>query len=248
MTWVKIDDGLPNNPKLRLVSLQARWAYVSSICYSSRAVSDGFVPKSALALVDGTAKVARELTDRGLWESAAGGWLIHDYLQYNRSREQIERQRTTASMAGRASVAARFGAEQDAERPDEPHVERNVQRNGAKPFLSLSEEEKYSTSEERERGGVERAVEQDVEQLRKPRRRLLTVKAVQELQREFPRIDVEAAARDYLNWSGSEKHIDKVHGLRNQLRSPKVAEKFPRGRAKVTAAAPDFGLAEQTEE
>ena len=63
--------------------------------------------------------------------------------------------------------------------------------------------------------------------LAKPRRRNLTDDVIRELQEEHPAIDVAAAARDYLNWSGSAKHIDKVQGLRNQLRMPSCATKFP---------------------
>ena len=90
MTWVKVDDKLPSNVKVRSVTVPARWAYIASICYAGANRTDGFIPNSALALLDGTAKIAGELVTAGLWEKASGGWCIHDYLVYNRSKTRIE--------------------------------------------------------------------------------------------------------------------------------------------------------------
>ena len=49
-TWVKIDDDLPWNRKVTFVSVPARWAYVASICYAGRGLTDGLIPKTALDL------------------------------------------------------------------------------------------------------------------------------------------------------------------------------------------------------
>jgi hypothetical protein len=49
---------------------------------------------------------------------------------------------------------------------------------------------------------------------------------IAELQTEYLEVDVTALAADYLNWSGSKKHIDKRAGLRNQLRMEWKREQF----------------------
>ena len=61
-----------------------------------------------------------------------------------------------------------------------------------------------------------------------PKVRPLTEEAILDFEEEFPQIDVRSAAQDYLNWSGSSKHRDKVLGLRNQLKSEAVARKHSR--------------------
>lgn len=118
-TWVKLDDNLPLNPKVRRVSVAARWTYVASICYAGNSRTDGYVPCGALSLVDGTQRIAEELVSAGLWETAADGWHIHDYLKHNRSKARVETIIETAREAGRASAAKR-------QRNVEHSVERNV--------------------------------------------------------------------------------------------------------------------------
>lgn len=106
-TWVKLDDNLPLNPKVRRVSVAARWSYVASICYAGNSRTDGYVPCGALSLVDGTQRIADELVSAGLWETAPDGWRIHDYLKHNRSKEKVEQVSTVRSEAGRVSAAKR---------------------------------------------------------------------------------------------------------------------------------------------
>lgn len=106
-TWVKIDDLLNENKKVRGVSLAARWTYIASICRSGNTLSDGEIPKSDLSLVDGNPKIAKELVGAGLWEMRPNGWYVHDYLVYNRSRAQIEDLRRTNAENGAKRSANR---------------------------------------------------------------------------------------------------------------------------------------------
>lgn len=106
MTWVKIDDTLPQNPKVRAVSVPARWTYLSSICYAGLNKTDGFVPASTLLLLDGNAKISDELVAAKLWETRPDGWYVHDYLKYNRSKEkavQVSEERRSAGSKGAAN-------------------------------------------------------------------------------------------------------------------------------------------------
>lgn len=105
--WVKIDDQMPSNVKVLRVSLAARWAYVSSICYCGANMTDGEIPRGALGMVFGDAKISAELVRAGLWETSPNGWMVHDYLRYNRSREEITKVKQTRSTAGKASAAKR---------------------------------------------------------------------------------------------------------------------------------------------
>ena len=73
----------------------------------------------------------------------------------------------------------------------------------------------------------------------------ITEEAIAGLQVENPDVDVGGLAADYLNWTGSAKHIDKVAGLRNQLLMPFKREQFairslPTGQAGQQGIARNF--------
>ena len=95
MTWVKIDDGMPEHPDILALSASARWALVAGLCYANRALTDGFIPEVITATL-GTKKDVSELVKSGKWERVAGGYAIHDYLDYQPSRQEVLAKRQAA--------------------------------------------------------------------------------------------------------------------------------------------------------
>lgn len=91
MTWARLDDHLDENLKVVGLSDRAFRAFVESVCYSARNLTDGFIPH-AVALRRWP-KVRTDLLGAGLWESREFGYQVHDYLEYNPSRERILAQR-----------------------------------------------------------------------------------------------------------------------------------------------------------
>lgn len=92
MGWVKLDDGFADHPKVVGLSLQARWAFIESLCYAARHETDGVVPDQVAA----NGPVREEILAAGLWESgtaSSGSIGIHDFLVYNPSRSEKERKR-----------------------------------------------------------------------------------------------------------------------------------------------------------
>jgi len=59
-------------------------------------------------------KALAELTDRGLWEETASGWLIHDFLDWNPSSAEV-----SAKRASRAEAGRRGGRRSGEERADD---------------------------------------------------------------------------------------------------------------------------------
>jgi hypothetical protein len=89
--WARIDDALPDHPKIARAGPLAAWLYVAGLCYSARFLTDGLIPASQvrrLADVDNAVKLAAKLVEVGLWENADDGYLIHDYGSYNPTRER----------------------------------------------------------------------------------------------------------------------------------------------------------------
>ena len=92
MPWVKLDDRFPSHRKIALLSDRAFRLHVSAMCWCAENLTDGRISDRELALVTrvrGVKATAKQLEDAGLWDRTEDGWEIHDYLEYNQSREQV---------------------------------------------------------------------------------------------------------------------------------------------------------------
>jgi hypothetical protein len=101
-----IDDAFSSHPKIlkagavigRNGEALALAMYVHGLTYARKHHTDGFIPdefiRSCVAFVS-PVEIARVLTDRRvrLWERRAGGYLIHDYHDWNRKASEIKEQR-----------------------------------------------------------------------------------------------------------------------------------------------------------
>jgi hypothetical protein len=87
-TYVKIADSMPDHPKVVRLSDSAFRLWVEAICYCSRHLTDGVISPAALRKV-GPPKAARELAEAGLLEVHGPDWLVHDYLQHQRSAAEV---------------------------------------------------------------------------------------------------------------------------------------------------------------
>lgn len=117
MGWVKIDDHFNDHPKIVQAGPLAMAMQVAGLCYCNRYLTDGFIPKSvAKKLLDfeGIAlvwdhnemfgggqdvewsMVVDSLVENGIWEKAEGGWLIHDYTEYQQPRERVLKEKEAA--------------------------------------------------------------------------------------------------------------------------------------------------------
>lgn len=101
MPWVRIDDHIDEHPKVAALSDSAFALFVTSLAYCNRNLTDGFVPNAVglgkLRWCEGnTIPPIRELEASGLWEEANGGWQIHDYEDFQPSREDVLKEREAA--------------------------------------------------------------------------------------------------------------------------------------------------------
>lgn len=102
MVWVRMDDGFDEHPKVLGLSDKAFRAHVSAMCYCARRLTDGVVPTARIK-----ARQARELIEAGLMSEQEGGYLIHDWLDFNPSKEQVESKRIKRQEAGRRGGKAK---------------------------------------------------------------------------------------------------------------------------------------------
>lgn len=97
MTWIPLDDGFPDNPKVARAGDLAAWLYVCGLCYAGRNLTDGLIPKNQvpkLTALPKPAALARKLVTEGLWEDPGDSdYVIHDYAKWNKPAEDVKRKR-----------------------------------------------------------------------------------------------------------------------------------------------------------
>jgi hypothetical protein len=118
MAWVRIQDEMPEHPKLAKVGPLGLALYVAGLCYCNRHLTDGFIPRAKAAILMGWtfygppgehgekvhqigvscgmsgSDVENEyvidlLCGAGLWDEVPGGYSIHDYLDHQTSRQEV---------------------------------------------------------------------------------------------------------------------------------------------------------------
>lgn len=206
MSWAKLDDAFPDHPKVIGLSADAFRLHVTAICYAARFETDGAIPAGGLPRIGGTTASVDELVDAGLWDRTPRGWQIHDYLQYNPSR--AERQTMRQQAADR----------QERWRNGRTNGVSNGVTNGT-PLpdpLPLPDPDPLTTEANASVG-------------RKSRKRFITDADIERWKANRPDLDVDAFVADYMNWSGSSKHVDKVQGFENQMRLEWKCRQFARG-------------------
>lgn len=114
MPFLNMDDNFADHPKVDALSDGAFRLHVAGLCYSAKHMLDGFVPAHRVPRLTRTYRprhLAELMQDR-LWIPADGGHRIHDFLDWNRSREQIESDRErikkARSEAGKKGAKARW--------------------------------------------------------------------------------------------------------------------------------------------
>jgi hypothetical protein len=126
MPWVRIDEEMTEHPKVASAGPVALAHHIAGLCYCNRNLTDGFIPErvarhlldwSGVGVfgvptngekplagpgwdVDGELAVGL-LVDSGMWHRVGGGYRIHDYLDYQPSKAQVEADRKQKAEAGR---------------------------------------------------------------------------------------------------------------------------------------------------
>jgi hypothetical protein len=94
MTWVKLDDGLPDHAKVADLSDAAFRAYITALCFCSRNLTDGELTESQIRRIGMSKSAREELLEATLIEPREGGGaVLHDFLEYQPSRAQVHARR-----------------------------------------------------------------------------------------------------------------------------------------------------------
>ena len=148
MAWVRLDEDFAQHPKVVKAGPLGMALHVAALCYCNRHLTDGFVPKQiARTLLDLTGlgmrlwdggvvggghdaewgMIVDDLVEAGLWEPTDDGWVIHDYHDYQPSKEHIKAVRKERQAAGKKSGESR--RRKQAANNKEANDEQSVQQN-----------------------------------------------------------------------------------------------------------------------
>lgn len=121
MPWVRFDDQFPIHRKVKRLSDPAYRLHTEAIFWCARNLTDGFVPAEDLPDVASARRPLKfipELMGRGSWHQAGAvcesescpahvdnrpeavddGWLIHDYFDYQPSKQKVDRERKAKAL------------------------------------------------------------------------------------------------------------------------------------------------------
>lgn len=110
MPWVKIGDEVADLPKTLIVWSQDPAAFAldtRATIYAAKHLTDGFVPAALLDVwfpdptSDTSARLTAILVNAGRWSPTEGGFMIHDFLDSNRSKEAVEKERAKRKKTGK---------------------------------------------------------------------------------------------------------------------------------------------------
>lgn len=115
MTWFKIDDSFHSHPKVLATPPAALGLWVVAGAWCSSNLTDGLVPDFVLQrLLTDSAELAKQLVTSGLWRRTKGGFLFHDWLDYNPSAESVKAERDAAKKRMRELRAGRGAKDETA--------------------------------------------------------------------------------------------------------------------------------------
>lgn len=135
-TYIKLNDALPEHRKIVAAGGDASWLHVCGLAYASRNLSDGRIPIGMVPRLSDRQdpmKLAERLCDVRLWHAAGhtcdrcpqpdvDEYIIHDYLEHQRSADhvaEIKKKRAAAGRQGGSKKAAnaKRGAGAQAKQP-----------------------------------------------------------------------------------------------------------------------------------
>src|SRR5579862_8143106 len=116
MGWARFDDMRAMNRKLRAAGFAARGLDEAAICQVAADMTDGHISRATVEMLGvahgepGWAQLVEKLVDVGRWETNGDGWYIHDYLEFNPTREQWQQTQALKKTAGQKGGLAQAQA------------------------------------------------------------------------------------------------------------------------------------------
>ena len=146
--YAVITHDFADSPKLQVVSVEARWALLEMILYSCRMQTDGVLSKRLAAAkwpLDVCLELASNDDEKPSLVETENEWIIHDFLEHQTSKAEIEARRKQKQEAGRKGGLARgAGKTRTASRSQarakasaKASAKQTLKQNGSKPKAEI---------------------------------------------------------------------------------------------------------------
>lgn len=142
--YAVITHDFADSPKLQVVSVEARWALLEMILYSCRMQTDGVLSKRLAAAkwsLDVCLELASNDDEKPSLVETENEWIIHDFLEHQTSKAEIEARRKQKQEAGRKGGLARgAGKTRTASRSQaraKAGAKQTLKQNGSKPKAEI---------------------------------------------------------------------------------------------------------------
>lgn len=164
-TYVRVHDGLPDHPKIIEAGGEAGWLYICGLAYASRQLTDGVLPRRLVPRLTDSSKPeasASALVRVGLWhdgehdcpscpQAGPDAYVIHDYLEHQRSSAEVADLRAKRAAAGqrggkRSGESRRASSEAEANREASASAKAKQARSKNEPETETETEVKEKTS------------------------------------------------------------------------------------------------------
>lgn len=122
--WSKLDDQFYLNTKNATIDRDEQDLYMAGLVYCNGQLTDGFIPTAVVQMLCIWAKIpyeanaqaiANHLVEHRYWENAEGGFMVHDFLDWNISKAEaleLKQARSDAGKRGGLVSAAKSHAKQ----------------------------------------------------------------------------------------------------------------------------------------
>lgn len=120
MAWTRIDDGFRTNIKIRKAGPDGVLLYLFGLLHCNTNLTDGYIDDVFLPQIyaDAFCKTPKvtvnKLIECGLWIRVEGGYQVNDFLEYNFTKEEVEKRRQAKVEAGRKGGRTSAGSKSEA--------------------------------------------------------------------------------------------------------------------------------------
>lgn len=116
--WIKLETGFATHPKILEAGPECLALQIRAICYAAQNQTDGYIPSAAIPMLtaglDEETKWDREMVAYQLWDEFPdhpNGYFIHDYLDWNVSKNDLMILRKKQSQGGKKGMKSRYSQE-----------------------------------------------------------------------------------------------------------------------------------------
>lgn len=91
MAYMMLETSIRTHRKFIAAGPAASWLWACGLGYCQDTLTNGFIPDNAIEFlgVKNARSLAPKLVEVKLWEVVEGGWQMHDYLDHNKSADEV---------------------------------------------------------------------------------------------------------------------------------------------------------------